>query len=226
MSARKANVLLIGDSEERYILDAIGSSLNDDGLIQSLDETNAHNNYLRFTTTNGVRFRWIGFKNEPYTPGTKAGLLEALQSEKDWDNNVVMFGSLLWPLMYIKHTEPSLFMQNVLPHYFELFRSTLQVPHRVQMIWKTTHWSNQGGDIEYTSATERSHWPYNINKQQINVFGNALAAEYGWDIVDDYSPSYTRIDQLSDECHYAKGSSLMDYTMQMFRQRVCDWGAK
>ena len=227
LSARNSNVVLIGDSQERFITGAIYFSLKAEGLIRNVTETSPMHD-LTMTTTNDVRIRYMSMNTQLYTEGQREVFLDRMQSdpEKDWTNNVVMFGSLLWPLVYTPNA--SQVVQDTLPHFFELFRSVLEVPYNVQMIWKTTHWTNQtvtrGSRLSF-GVTMNGNETYHREREEINVFGNALATEYGWDVIDDYSPSYLRIDQLQDACHYGKGSSLMEYTMQMLRQRVCDWNA-
>ena len=59
--ARNATSLIImGDSQSRFIMDAIGRSMDRKGLIEGL-ETNSYRNYLSFNTLSGVHFERIPF---------------------------------------------------------------------------------------------------------------------------------------------------------------------
>lgn len=143
-------------------------------------------------------------------------LLRQLQwSHSAWSNSVVMFNTGLWPLKYCP--DPVECVQHALPRIFELFRRALEQQHGVKMVWRTTHWNYR----HYSANGHEDNDKFNAARDRMNVFSKSMAEEYGWSVIDDYSQSFNRKDQVFDGIHYNGNSSVMDFTVQSLKRIVC-----
>eukprot|EP01084_Bolivina_argentea_P154660 269564_1 len=229
-SKNVSSVLFIGDSEHRYIAHAIGEMFDKQNLVNN-KTLNGYKNYIYFESnynTGNIAFRYVALNTiikENKMGRNNANLssefymsVDYLTRQLRWQslsNSVVLFNSGIWCLS--DASDPMYFYQKYLPHYAEIFDYFLKIKYNATIIWRTTHWNYK----HHNSNNLKDDEKYNLVREKMNIFANEMANEYKWKIIDDYSYSFERYDQLYDGLHYTSNSTVMNRTIMLFQRLSC-----